>query len=148
MTPSKRCYDLIRENEGCELNAYPDPGSGNLPITIGWGSTMYTTGAKIKMGDTITQEFADKLLEWEVNNKATIIDARRFKLNQNQFDAIVSFCYNVGLGNFFNSTMYKRMKAGDYNVANEFAKWNKSNGKVLRGLTTRRAAEAKLFSSP
>ncbi len=148
MTPSRNCYDLIRSFEGCFLEAYPDPGHpSGLPVTIGWGSTMYMTGEKIKLGDTISQQQADELLEWEVNKKATVIDAMGLELTQNQFDAIVCFVYNVGLGAFQRSTMYKRLKAGDYDVANEFMRWNKSGGRVMNGLTRRRGAEAAMYSA-
>lgn len=148
MVVSKNGFDLIKQFEGCNLNAYPDPATGNLPVTIGFGSVMYKTGDKIKMGDTITQEQAEDLLEWEVNQKGSILSSLNLGLNQNQFDAVVSFIYNVGFGNFNKSTMFKRLKAGDYEVANEFGKWNKANSKIMKGLTTRRAAEATLFNTP
>lgn len=149
MIPSQNCYNLIKKFEGCILNAYPDPGTGNLPITIGYGSTMYPDGKRIKMGEKITIEMADKLLQWEVNTKSKVIDSLEIKFNQNQFDAIVCFAFNVGISALQKSTLLKLAKANPNNPAikNEFLKWNKAGGKILNGLTKRRQAEAELYFS-
>lgn len=153
MDPSSACIKLVQEFEGCEkkrgdgkFDAYPDPGSGGDPWTIGWG----TTGADVKRGVIWTQQQCDNRFTQDLNrfaqNVAKVIgDAAT---TQPQFDAMVSFAYNVGIGNLTTSTLLKKHKAGDYpGAANEFARWNKAAGKVMAGLTRRRAAEAALYSS-
>lgn len=151
MTPSQKCYDLIKSMEGLVLKAYPDPATGNLPITIGYGSTMRESGIRFKIGETITKEEAEKLLIWEVNNKAKVVDSllNSIRVNQNQFDALVSFTYNVGVGNFKDSTLLKKAKKNpnDETIPGEFKKWDKANGKVMKGLTKRREAEASLYKT-
>lgn len=149
MTPSQKCYDLIKSFEGCVLKAYPDPGHANgLPITIGWGSTKYRDGSDIKLGDTLTQEGADSLLAWEVGIKAKGVTGllNGAVITQNAFDAIVSFAFNVGLGNLGASTLLKKVKAGQ-DASAEFLRWNKAGGKVMKGLARRRTAEMELYLS-
>ncbi len=148
MQISPKGIALIKEFEGCILTAYKDPGAENgLPITIGIGSTMYTDGSKIKLGDVITQEKAEQLLAWEVGNKASVLNGNGIKVNQNQFDSLCSFIFNIGVGAFNKSTLLKKVKANpnDPTIANEFLKWNKNNGKVMKGLTRRRQAESDLY---
>lgn len=151
MTPSKNCEDLIKEFEDLILHAYKDPGSKDgLPITIGWGSTMNKDGTKIKITDIITKEKADELFNWELNNKAVVIDGLKLGLNQNQFDAICSFVYNVGLGAFLKSHLYKLIKINPNNpaISDEFKKWKFNDGKIMKGLIRRRGMESKLYSKP
>lgn len=98
MKPSKKCYEFIAKEEGEVLHPYKD--IADIP-TIGIGSTMYPDGKRVKMTDPpITHQRAMQLLEWEVQNKATAVDAFFSKtvLTQNQFDAMVSICYNCGVG--------------------------------------------------
>jgi GH24 family phage-related lysozyme (muramidase) len=153
MDPSSDCIKLVQQFEGCEkkrgdgsLDAYPDPGSGGDPWTIGWG----TTGPDVKRGVTWTQQQCDDRFTQDLNKFAqgvakVIGDAAT---TQHQFDAIVSFAYNLGIGNLTKSTLLKMHKAQDYaGAANEFGKWNKAAGKVMKGLTRRRAAEAALYAS-
>ena len=150
MIPSEKCYNLIKEFEGCRLTSYLCPAS--IP-TIGWGSTMYPDGSKVLLGQTITQERADILLEWEVIKKSTVIDAMGLKLNQSQFDAVVCFAYNVGLGSFNKSTIKKLANINPNNPAirDAFMMWSKARvGGVLmtlKGLERRRRAEADLYFS-
>ena len=152
MQPSEACSKLIQEFEGCakkqpdgSFTAYPDPGTGGDPWTIGWGST----GPDIKKGTVWTQQqcderFTSHLAEFAANVSKALGDAAT---TQNQFDAMVSFAYNVGVGNLSASTLLKKHKAGDYKgAAAEFARWNKAAGKVLPGLTRRRTAEAALYA--
>lgn len=150
MKPSKGCYDLIKSFEGCKLSAYVDPGTGGLPITIGWGSTLDQNGKPFKLGDKISQDGADILLENEVNKKAESVSKLLGKkvVSQNQFDSLVSFSYNVGVGALGNSTLLKKLliSTNDPTIKDEFLKWNKSGGKVLPGLTKRRQAEWNLFN--
>ncbi|MBL5898551.1 lysozyme [Lelliottia amnigena] len=145
--------NLIKGFETCELTAYPDPGSGNDPWTIGWGHT----GPEVKPGLVCTQQQADQAFSADLDVfERDVMQLVKVEINQNQFDALVSFAYNVGpdidsddiaegLG---DSTLLKKLNAGDYaGAADEFPKWNKSNGKVMNGLTRRRAAERELFLS-
>lgn len=153
MTPSPACVSLIQEFEGCatrqpdgSFHAYPDPGSGGDPWTIGWGST----GADIKQGVSWTQQQCDeRFTEHLASFAAGVSNAvGSAKTTQNQFDAMTSFAYNLGLGNLQSSTLLKLHKAGDYAGAQgQFARWNKAGGKVMAGLTRRRAAEAALYAS-
>jgi lysozyme len=153
MTPSQSCKKLIQQFEGCatrtpdgSFEAYPDPASGGDPWTIGWGST----GAQIKKGVVWSQQQCDDhfdahVLEFGSKVAAAIGGA---PTTQDQFDAMVSLAYNLGVGNLQSSTLLKKHKAGDYTgAAAEFARWNKAQGKVMPGLTKRRAAEAALYAS-
>ena len=136
---------LIKKYEGCKLKAYLCPAK--IP-TIGWGNTMYENGAKVKLGDEITQQRADELLlhvvgyfEKEIQKLVTC------KLSDNQFGALTSFAYNLGIGNLRVSTLLKKVNANpiDPTIKDEFLKWNKAGGKVLAGLTKRRQEEATLY---
>jgi lysozyme len=153
MQPSQACIRLIQEFEGCAKKqpdgsflAYPDPGTGGDPWTIGWGST----GADIAKGVVWTQQqcddrFTEHLDEFAGRVNGLLGDS---PTTQSQFDAMVSFAYNVGAGNLSASTLLKKHKAGDYKgAAAEFARWNKAAGRVLPGLTRRRTAEAALYAS-
>jgi len=148
MTPSKKCYDLIKSEEGLKTKAYLCPA--NVP-TIGYGSTAYTNGKPILLGDQITLSQAEDLLQWEVNKKAVSVDRLtvRCGLSQNQFDALVSFAFNVGVGAFERSTLLKKIIANpnDPDIAVQFARWNKGGGKVLNGLVKRRKKESDLYFS-
>ncbi|MDH7971059.1 lysozyme [Sphingomonas sp. AR_OL41] len=144
MTPSSNCISLIKQFEGCRLKAYPDPGTGGAPWTIGYGSP-----SGIKPGMVWTQAMADAALAKDVGIKATGVMALlgNHQTTQGQFDALVSFAFNCGLANLKASTLIKKHLAGDYKgAALEFAKWNKAAGKVMAGLTKRRAAEAVLYA--
>jgi lysozyme len=153
MTASENGISIIKNFEGLRLHAYKDPGSKDgLPITIGYGSTMYKDGSKIKLGDTITQDQANDLLMWEVGNKTQVLNGLNLKLNQNQFDAITSFIYNVGMGKqnvsgFLDSTLLKRIKINpnDPDIRNQFNRWIYNDGKVMSDLIERRKLEADLY---
>ena len=151
MQPSKNCFDLIKKYEGLELTAYVDPGSGNLPITIGYGSTMRKDGTHFKLGDKITLQEAEDLLEWEVNKKGALVLALLPKttITQNQLDAITSFAYNVGIGNLASSTLLKKVKINpnDESIPSEFSRWNKAAGKIMQGLVNRRIAEYTMYKN-
>lgn len=147
LKPSQACINLMHEFEGCRLKAYPDPGSRDgKPWTIGWGST----GPDIGPGTVWTQAQADARFASDVAKFADKVSAALGDAHttQHQFDAMVSFAYNVGVAAFSSSTLLKKHKAGDYSGAfSEFARWNKNDGKVMAGLTRRRAAEADLYDS-
>lgn len=147
LQPSQAAIDLMHQFEGCRLTAYPDPGSRDgHPWTIGWGST----GPGISKGTVWTQKQADDRFAADVAKfSARVRDLLDGKpTTQAQFDAMVSFAYNVGVGAFGSSTLLKLHKAGDYAGAQgQFARWNKNDGKVMAGLTRRRAAEAALYGA-
>jgi lysozyme len=130
---------LIKDFEGRELTAYKDP----VGIwTIGYGST----GPHVKPGMTITESEAEALLRKDISRFEAAVNRLSKKSNQDQFDAMVSLAFNVGEGAFGGSTLLKLHNAGDYaGAANQFGRWNKAGGRVLAGLTRRRAAEAKLY---
>ena len=146
MTASQNCINLIKLFEGYKPKAYLCPAS---VVTIGFGSTMYTDGRKIKLGDTINEQQANELLMWELRNKAFALHG--LNLNQNQFDSCLSFIYNLGIGAFAKSTLKKKilLNPNDATIKDEFLKWNKArvNGQLteLKGLTRRRIAEADLY---
>jgi lysozyme len=129
--------------EGKRLKAYQD----SVGIwTIGYGTTFYPDGQKVKQGDSITEERADFLLKWQVLSKAVVVDSL-VKVNQHQFDALVSFAYNVGTGALKKSTLLKKVlvNPNDPSIADEFRKWCRAGGVVLKGLQARREAEQALY---
>lgn len=135
--------DLIKGFEGCKLTAYRD--SVNV-LTIGYGHT----GSDVTDGLTITQEQAEALLRQDLDRfESGVSDLVTVAVSDNAFAALVSFSYNLGLGNLKASTLLKKLNAGDTaGAADEFPRWNKAGGKVLAGLTRRREAERTLFLTP
>lgn len=133
--------ELIKEFEGLRLNAYRCPAG---VWTIGYGHTKTA-----RPGMRITAAEADALLAGDVAWVMSCVDfAVKVEMNANQVAAVYSFIYNVGAGAFRSSTLLRKLNKGDYaGAAGEFKRWNKAGGKVLNGLTRRRAAEAKLFRS-
>ncbi len=140
---SQAGVDLIHSFESCRLAAYPDPGSvDGKPWTIGWGST----GPGIAKGVVWTQKQADDRFAADLGRFEKAVALMAPVTTQNQFDALVSFAYNVGLNALNDSTLLRLHKRGDYAGAkDQFARWNKNDGKVMNGLTRRRAAEAALY---
>jgi len=139
---------LIKQFEGCKLTAYPDPGTGGKPWTIGWGSTTDAQGNAIASGTKWTQPQADQRLTAHVAEFARGVDKLLAgkPATAPQKASLVSFAYNVGLGNLGSSTLLRKHNAGDYaGAAAEYAKWNKAAGAVMLGLTRRRAAEAAVY---
>lgn len=134
------------------VQAYPDPGTGGAPWTIGFGSTTDEHGKAIKPGTIWTRQKAERrfvqhLGQFERDVIAALGSAVH-ATSQAQFDALVSFTYNVGPANLRSSTLLRKHKAGDYaGAAAEFARWNRAAGRVMAGLTRRRAAEAALYRS-
>lgn len=143
-TTSQVGVDLIKKYEGLRTTAYLDPVG--VP-TIGYGHIKTVTKADVTNKKTITAKQAEDLLREELPEyEGYVRSAVKVPLNQNQFDALVSFTYNLGNGNLNKSTLLKKLNKSDYKGAQaEFAQWNKAGGKVLAGLVTRRADEAKLF---
>lgn len=145
MKVNKLGIDMMHHFEGCKLEAYQCSAK---VWTIGWGNTFYKDKKPVKQGDKITQEQADELFEIVMNEFSN--DVRKLltkELNENQFSALVCFTYNVGIGNLRKSTLLRKVNVNpkDETIANEFLRWNRAGGKVLRGLTRRRQAEADLY---
>ncbi len=146
---SDKGVDLIKQFEGFSSKPYPDPATKGVPYTIGYGATFYQNGKKVTMVDKpITEKEAIELLKFMLARFEQYVDSYCVdSLTQNQFDALVSFCYNVGPANLKASTLLKKVNANpnDETIREEFRKWNKGGGKVLKGLTRRREAEANLY---
>lgn len=137
--------ELIKRFEGCRLSAYPDPGSGGEPWTIGWGTTRID-GQPVRPGMKVSQAQADDLLRADVARHAAEVAAAlgEAPTTQAQFDALVSFHYNTGAIN--RATLTRRHRAGDFKgAAREFARWTRSGTRTMPGLVRRRAAEAALY---
>lgn len=147
MNPSKQCFDLIKKYEGYSGIAYLCPAK--VP-TIGWGSTMYDNGELVKLGDVISKTRAEELLNYEVNHVARKLNALQLGLNQNQFDAIVSFVYNIGITAFRKSTILRLISDNPNNqdIAVQFGRWVYGGGKMLPGLVKRRADEMEMYFKP
>lgn len=140
---------LIKDFEGFSSKAYPDPKTGGVPWTIGYGTTKYTSGSPVKKGDSITPTQAELYLREDVKKFANSVDALvTAPLKQCQYDALVSFVYNLGATNFRNSTLLKKLNAKDYKgAADEFLRWVSPGSSVEDGLRRRRTAERSLFLS-
>ena len=144
MTISQKGIDLITSFEAFEPNPYICPAG---KCTIGYGTTLYKSGLKVTMQDPpISKEQAIAELMYHIENRCyhAIIG---LSVVQCQFDALCSFIYNIGTGNFNSSTLRKLAVIDPNNpdIAGEFAKWNKSGGKVLNGLVLRRKAESDMY---
>ncbi|MBE8918609.1 lysozyme [Enterobacter kobei] len=146
MQISDKGISLIKQFEGCKLTAYQD-SVGVLTIGYGWTQPVY--GKPIRAGMTIKQETAERLLKTGlVSYESDVSRLVKVGLTQGQFDALVSFTYNLGSRSLSTSTLLRKLNAGDYaGAADEFLRWNKAGGKVLNGLTRRREAERALFLS-
>lgn len=142
MNISEKAVDFIKSFEGLELKAYKDSVG---VLTIGYGST----GPHVTVGMTITESQAETLLKKDLSRfEKGVDDMVKVPLNQNQFDALVSFSFNLGLGNLKSSTLLRKLNSLDYaGAANEIPRWDKAGGKILKGLTRRRLAEKELFLS-
>lgn len=146
MQTSDKGIALIKEFEGCKLTAYQD----SVGVwTIGYGWTQPVDGKPIRVGMTIKQETAERLLKTGlVSYESDVSRLVKVSLTQGQLDALVSFTYNLGARSLSTSTLLRKLNAGDYaGAADEFLRWNKAGGKVLNGLTRRREAERALFLS-
>lgn len=156
MKTSQAGYDLIKEFEDCELEAYPDPKTGADPWTVGWGAT----GLGIGPGTVWTQSQADTRLESDVAQREDLVSmAITHPMTQGQFDAFVSIVFNVGAGSKWKdgilrlkdgrpSTLLRKFNAGDISGAEtEWLKWISPGTTVAKGLLRRRMAELELFRS-
>ena len=143
MKTSDKGIDLIKELEGFRTKAYPDPASKDgLPITIGFGRAH-----GVKLGDTCTPAQAEQWLREDVQDAEECINAHvTVPLSQHAYDALVSFIYNLGCGDFERSTLLKLLNQGDRKGASmEFHKWVYAGGHISHGLQERREKEAYVF---
>ena len=142
MKTNQAAIDIIKHYEGCKLEAYICPAG---KLTIGYGTTKGVTA-----GMKISEAIAEKFLKEDLEKFELQLNSLRLHLTDNQFSALVSFIYNVGFGNFSNSTLRKKVQTNhnDSAIRNEFLRWNKAAGKVLPGLTLRRQSESDLYFTP
>ena len=141
MKISQNGIDLIKKYEGCKLTAYRDAVG---VLTIGYGHT-----GDVKEGQKITQKKADALLMEDIEKFETLVNLlilTKYRFNQNEFDALVSFAFNLGGGNLKKLTGNGKRNKGQ--IADSIPLYNKAGGKVLSGLVKRRAEEQKLFLTP
>jgi len=140
MKTSQSGLDFIQDVEGCKLFAYLDTG-GVWTIGVGHTGPEVVKGLSCTMGQAMVWLAEDVREAEDAINKAV-----KVSLTQNQFDALVSFVFNVGVGAFLSSTLLKKLNAGDYEgAAGQFPRWNKDNGKEIAGLTKRRHLEQSVF---
>lgn len=139
MKISESGYEFIKKLEGFRAKAYLCPAG---VATIGYGHTKDTI-----LGMTITEPYADTLLRNDCKSIISILNKIPVSLSQNQFDAIASFIYNVGITAFLNSTMCEKLNSGNTDIASEFGRWVYCNGKKLKGLQNRRNKESMLYSN-
>lgn len=139
MKISQKGIDLIKLYEGCKLFAYRDSVG---VVTIGYGHTK-----DVKMGQAITQKQAEDFLREDIVSVEKFLNLLGINFTQNQFDALCSWTFNLGIGNLKSSTMCKKMMTGasDEEVTDQLIKWHNAGGKPLLGLMKRRAAEANMF---
>lgn len=142
MEISKKGLDLIKKFEGLRLVVYGDVAG--YP-TVGYGHKIRPEDG-LKLGDRITQEQADRFLEDDVTETETVVRRLCPGIDQNKFDALVSFAFNVGTGRFSKSTLCRLVRAGHFTeAAKEFPRWVYAGGFVVQGLVARRLEEQKLF---
>lgn len=147
MNISDRGVDFIKSFEGFSAGPYLD--AAGVP-TIGYGATYYPGGQRVRMSDPpISESEGRRLLAAMLRDFEEAIDgALQVDVTQSQFDALVSFAYNVGISAATESTLMRKLNAGDVlGAADQFTRWTKSGGKVLRGLLRRREAEREMFLS-
>jgi len=139
MKTSQRGINLIKSFEGFRSKAYKCPAG---VWTIGYGST-----SNVREGMVISEQQAETMLRNDLMTAENAVNNQRLDINQNKFDALVSFVFNCGSGNFAKSTLLKRIKINphDPSIYKWFAVWNKGGGKVLPGLVRRRKEEAELY---
>lgn len=146
LSPSPACAALIKKFEGCVLHAYPDPGTGGAPWTIGFGHT----GSEVHRGLVWSQAECDAALDTDIRRRVVSLNSliNPAKTTQHQFDACLSLIFNIGLANFMKSSVLANHNAGRFqNAAAAFKLWNRAAGHVMQGLVNRRAAESALYSS-
>lgn len=144
---SENGVKLIKHYEGFKSKAYVCPAG---VVTIGYGTTYYPDGQRVRITDTCTEQQASEWLKTNLKIYEKEVDVMtRDDISQRQFDALVSFAYNLGGNALRSSTLLKKVNKNpnDPTISQEFAKWVKAGGKTLRGLVTRRVSEAKLYAT-
>lgn len=147
---------LIELFEGFVPNAYRDKLGYNLNgnaiydvWTIGYGHTTAAGPPSVYSGQVVTKDEANNILSADLAAvEKEVYDAVDVSLNENQFSALVSFTFNLGIGNLKSSSLLRRLNSGDYNIGNEFGKWTLAQGVHLEGLVRRREAEKVLWETP
>ncbi|WP_438967289.1 lysozyme [Flavobacterium sp.] len=145
MKTNQEGIKILHEFEKCRLKAYLCPAK---VWTIAWGNTFYADGSKVKEGDKITQLQADRLFEVILAKfESGVRNSLKVTLTQNQFSALVSFAYNVGLANFRGSTLLRKININpnDPSIASEFLRWVNKGSAFENGLRRRRSAESDLY---
>lgn len=139
--------ELIKNCEGCSLQAYPDPATKGDPWTIGWGCTGRSTMfGPIHEGTVWTQEQCDAELEHRLYAISKVIESACPNANANQLAAMASLAWNIGTHAFLESEVCKKMAAGDVQgAASAFLNWTHAGGKIMDGLVNRRKAERAVF---
>lgn len=139
MKTSSKGIEFIKRHEGFRARAYQCPAG---VWTIGYGHTR-----GVNNGDVITKEQGERFLIQDVQTAEREVNSHGLIVNQNQFDALVSFVFNVGVGNFSRSTLLRKLKVNtnDSTISYEFSRWKNGGGKVLPGLVKRRKEEAELY---
>ena len=136
---------IIKKYEGLKLEAYICPAG---VATVGFGSTFYPDGRRVKLGDKITLQEAESILIHDIKRfEKEVRNSVKIEIANNQLSALISFTYNVGASAFRKSTLLKKVNANptDLSIHNEFMRWTRAGGKVLPGLVKRRAEESKLY---
>lgn len=148
MKTSQKGIDLIKQFESFRSKPYLCPAG--VP-TIGYGATYYPNGNKVRLSDpAITQREAESVLQFQLRHYENAVNRYvQVTITQNQFDALVSFTYNVGISAFKNATLLKKLNRNpnDPAIKREFSKWVRANRRVLKGLQRRRIAESNLYFS-
>ena len=158
MKVSQKCIEQIKKDEGVRNRPYQCPA---LLWTVGVGHVIDPSHAKVKLADrkqlpipagwdrVLSAEEIDEILRKDLNRfESGVLRLIKVKLTQGQFDGLVSFSFNVGLGNLQNSTLRMKLNRGDYEgAAEQFLVWTKAGGKVLKGLVIRRTHEKEMFES-
>ena len=139
MKTSNKGIELVKQHEGFRARAYKCPAD---VWTIGYGHTR-----GVNNGDVITKEQGERFLRQDLQTAEQAVNSQGLVLNQNQFDALVSFVFNVGSGNFTRSTLLRKLNVNtnDPTISYEFSRWKHGGGKVLPGLVRRRKEEAELY---
>ena len=147
-TSSDNCVNLVKHFEGLFLKSYLCPAN---VWTIGYGTTIYGDGKKVAANQICTEIQAMQFLKHDLKYFEKMVDTySRDDISQQQFDALVSFCYNLGATNLKNSTLLKvvNQNPNDYSgIQAQWIKWNKANGSVLKGLTRRRNSEFHFYQN-
>lgn len=145
MSALAHAVNIIKKWEGLKLEAYPDPATGGAPWTIGYGAT----GPGIVKGVRWTQRQAEDRLAIDIDRfMKGVRSVVKGKVRDTELAAMTSLAYNIGVSAFKSSTLLRKFNAGDKEgAANQFPRWNKAGGKVMRGLTNRRLDEQALFRS-